>query len=58
MRKPKPIHLDISISDKENFQKVIDSLFLDIVKHNLETSSASRKEKIAYIDSIIKALVR
>jgi hypothetical protein len=58
MRKPKPIHLDIAISDKENFQKVIDSLFLDIVKHNLETSSASRKEKIAYIDSIIKALVR
>lgn len=56
MRKVQPIELDISITDKNFLQDRVNSIFIEIVKYNLENSSASRKEKISYIDTIIKNL--
>ncbi len=56
MRKRKTIQLEVSIRDREVFQSVMDSLFVDIIKHTLEHSNASYKEKVSYLDSLIKTI--
>ncbi|MGN1411488.1 MAG: hypothetical protein ACI4WH_03130 [Oscillospiraceae bacterium] len=56
MRTSKPLELEIYVPDDDFLQNKINSLFLDIIKHNLDNSNATQKEKISYIDGIIDSI--
>lgn len=56
MRKSKPIDLEVSVCDTIFLQSMINDIFLKTLKYKLDNSNASYKEKLSYIDSIIKSL--
>lgn len=56
MRKPKPIDLEVLVCDEIFLQSMINTIFLKTLKYKLDNSNVSYKEKISYIDSVIKSL--
>lgn len=56
MRKPKPIDLEVLVCDEIFLQSMINTIFLKTLKYKLDNSNVSYKEKISYIDIVIKSL--